>query len=59
MMPIKARLCLHLMQRGVATMGARFFVLSAAHTKDDIDQTIEALDSSLDDMIAEGAFKTA
>ena len=59
MAPTKARLCLHLLQRGVASMGARFFVLSAAHTKDDIDQTIEAFDSSLDDMVAEGAFQTA
>jgi len=52
--PTKQRLCLHLLQRGVATMGARFFVLSAAHTEEDIDQTVKAFGDSLDAMIAEG-----
>jgi len=56
---IKAHLCLHLLQRGVATMGGRFFVLSAVHTKEDIDQTIDAFSDSLDAMIAEGVIKTA
>jgi len=55
MTPVKAQLCLHLLQRGVATMGARFFVLSASHTEEDIDQTIEAFDSALDDMVSEKA----
>jgi len=39
-------------------MGARFFILSAAHTKEDIDQTMEALASSLDEMIANSVLKT-
>ena len=51
----KARLCLHLLHRGIATMGARFFILSSAHNEGDIDQTIEALGDSLDAMTAEGS----
>ena len=54
--PTKALLALHLLHRGVATMSSRFFVMSAAHSKRDIDQTIDALSASLDDMLAEGAF---
>ncbi len=54
MAAVKGRLCLHLLQRGVATMGGRFFILSAAHTKEDIDQTIDAFGDSLDAMMAEG-----
>jgi len=50
----KRRLCLHLLQHGIATMGGGFFVLSAAHTREDIDRTIHALGDSLDTMIAEG-----
>jgi len=52
---IKTRLCLHLLQRGIATMGARFFILSMAHTECDIDQTLNALGDSLDIMIAESS----
>ncbi len=52
--PTKQRLCLHLLHRGVATMGGRFFILSAAHTEEDIDQTVKAFGDSLDAMIAEG-----
>jgi len=51
---VKARLCLHLLQRGVSTMGGRFFILSVAHTREDIDQTIQAFGDSLEAMIAEG-----
>lgn len=51
---IEKRLCAHLLQRGVATMDARFFILTAAHTKEDIDQTMDAFADSLDAMIAEG-----
>ena len=56
---IKARLCLHLLHRGVSTMGARFFILSVAHTKEDIDQTVKAFRDSLDAMIAEHALNKA
>jgi glutamate-1-semialdehyde 2,1-aminomutase len=54
MEPIQNRLGLHLLQRGVATFGKGLFVLSAAHTTEDIDQTIDVLTDSLDAMIAEG-----
>lgn len=59
MADIKTLLSLHLLHRGIATMGGRFFVLSAAHTKQDIDQTMEAFASSLDDMLAEGLLPTS
>ncbi len=51
----KGRLCLHLLQRGIATMGGRFFVLSAMHTEEELDRTVEALLSSLDAMSADGS----
>ena len=57
--PIRARLSLHLLQRGIATYGTRFFVLSAAHTEEDIDQTVEAFGSALDGMLAEGTIEAA
>jgi glutamate-1-semialdehyde 2,1-aminomutase len=57
--PTKQRLCLHLLYRGVATMGARFFILSAVHTEEDIDQTVKAFGDSLDAMIAEGTINQA
>jgi len=41
--------------RGIATMGARLFILSVARTEEDIDRTVEALCDSLDAMIAEGS----
>ena len=51
---VKSLLGLHLMHRGIATMGGRSFILSSVHTKQDIDQTMEAFASSIDDMLAEG-----
>jgi len=53
-MSMKTRLCLHLLYRGISTMAGRFFILSTAHTEDDIDQTIKAFDDSLNAMITEG-----
>ena len=50
----KTLLGLHLLQRGVATMGGRFFVMSAAHSKGDIDTAMAAFADSLDSMLAEG-----
>jgi len=58
MAAVKTILCLHLLHRGIATMGGRFFVLSAVHTKRDIDQAMEAFASSLDDLVAEGLLET-
>ncbi len=55
----KVRLCLHLLHRGVSTVGARFFILSVAHTEKDIDQTVKAFADSLDAMIAEGTLNQA
>jgi len=49
------RMLLHLLQRGVANMGGRLYVVSAAHTKEDIGQTVKAFGESLDAMIAEGS----
>jgi len=51
---MRAHLGLHLLQHGIATFDARCFILSAAHTGEDIDQTIGALGDALDAMIAEG-----
>ncbi len=58
-LPMRARLCLHLLQRGIATMNGEMFMLSAAHTEEDIDRTVEALSDSLDAMIAEGSLSHA
>lgn len=54
----KTLLGLHMMHRGIATMGGRFFVLSSIHTKEDIDQTMETFASSIDDMLSEGLLPT-
>ena len=48
------QMTLHLLHRGVATMGTRLFVLSVTHTKEDIDQTVKVFGDSLDAMIADG-----
>ena len=41
--PIWTRILIHLFQRGVDNGSGRLFILSAAHTKEGIDQTVEAL----------------
>jgi glutamate-1-semialdehyde 2,1-aminomutase len=51
---LKSLLGLHLLHRGIATMGARFFVMSAAQSKEDVDRAMEVFAESLDSMIAEG-----
>ena len=51
----RPRLCLHLLQRGISTMGARLFVMSAAHTEEDIDRTVDALVASVEAVFAEDA----
>ena len=56
--PIKERLCLHLLQCGISTMGGRFFILSSVHTVEEINQTVQALGDSLDAMVAEGSLET-
>jgi len=54
--PMRARLCLHLLQRGVSTLGGRGFIFSCVHTKEDMDKTLEVLAESIDAMIKEGTF---
>jgi len=51
---LKTLLGFHLLHRGIATMSGRFFVMSAAHSKQDVDMAMEAFAQSLDSMIAEG-----
>ncbi|MFC1998948.1 hypothetical protein ACFLVR_04850 [Chloroflexota bacterium] len=53
---MRARLCLHLLQRGVSTLGGRGFIFSCVHTKEDVDKTIEVLVASIDAMIKEDTF---
>lgn len=55
---MRARLCLHLFQRGIATFDGRCFILSAAHTRDDVDQTIAALGDCLDAAFSEAIQRT-
>jgi len=40
-------------------MIGRFFILSSAHTKEDIDQTVKAFGDSLDAMVVEGNLNLA
>jgi glutamate-1-semialdehyde 2,1-aminomutase len=54
MLATKARLSHHLLQRGIATMLGRWFILSSAHREDDIDKTVVGLTDSLETMLAEG-----
>jgi len=56
---MRMRLCLHLLHRGIATMGARLFILSIAHNEEDIDETVKAFGDSLDAMVAEGTLSQA
>ena len=57
--PILSQLMLHLLQRGIAGMQSNLWIMSSAHTKEDIDQTIEALADSFDALVAEGTLKPA
>jgi len=53
---------LHLLNRGVSALtaiGSAYFVMSSAHTKEDIDKTVRALEASLDAMLAEGSIPKA
>jgi glutamate-1-semialdehyde 2,1-aminomutase len=54
--PVRNLLCLHMLQRGVASMGGRGFILSCAHTEDDIDKTVQVLADSIENMMADGTF---
>jgi glutamate-1-semialdehyde 2,1-aminomutase len=53
--PTWNHMLVHLLQRGVANMGGSRYILSAAHTEEDIEHTIDVFGQSLDAMIAEGS----
>jgi len=57
--PVKERLWLHLMQRGITTLEGSLFIFSAAHTEQDVQKTLEALTESIDALIEEGLLKTS
>ena len=60
--PIRDRLVLHMLNRGVSILtaiGSAYFVMSAVHSREDIDKTVQAFAASLDAMLAEGAFPKA
>jgi len=60
--PIRDRLVLHMLNRGVSILtaiGSAYFVMSSAHTKEDVDKTVVRFASSLDAMLAEGSFPKA
>jgi glutamate-1-semialdehyde 2,1-aminomutase len=52
--PVHGRLDLHLLQREVATMRGEAFILSAAHSREDVERTVSALEESLVAMREEG-----
>lgn len=59
LMSMREQLSLRMLQRGIATLVARAFVLSMSHSKEDIDQTVSVFIDSLNAMIAEGTFKSS
>jgi glutamate-1-semialdehyde 2,1-aminomutase len=52
-------LTVHLLQRGVACIRSNLWIMSSAHTKEDVDQTIKALTDSFDALVAEGTLAPA
>jgi glutamate-1-semialdehyde 2,1-aminomutase len=59
--PTRKRLCLHMLQRGISIFpsGGKIFIMSVAHTKEDMDKTIQAFRDSLRTMIADGSLDKA
>ena len=57
--PILSQLMLHLLQRGVTGLRSSLWIMSSAHTKEDIDRAIEALTDSFDALVTEGMLKSA
>ena len=53
----KSRLCHYLLQGGVAMLPGGMFILSSAHTKEDIDKTVFILEHSIQKMISEGSLE--
>ncbi|MFW6103331.1 MAG: hypothetical protein ACOC7M_03415, partial [Chloroflexota bacterium] len=52
---VKTGLGLHLLERGVASFRGAMYVFSSAHTEQDVDFTLEALEKSLIAMRNEGS----
>jgi glutamate-1-semialdehyde 2,1-aminomutase len=52
--PQKSRLSQHLLQAGIALLAGEMFVLSSAHTREDADKTVSALEAALQALISEG-----
>ena len=55
---VARRLRLHLLQRGIAALRGGLYVFSAAHTAEDVDTTVSALEQSLVAMTEEGTLPT-
>ena len=55
---LTARLDLHLLQRGVASLRGEAFMLSGVHTVEDIERTITAFDQSIAAMLEEGTLQS-
>jgi len=51
----KHKLGMYLLQYGIHSQQGRMFILSAAHTEEDIDRTVQALVRAIGDAMAEGA----
>lgn len=51
----KHKLGMYLLHHGIHSQQGRMFILSTAHTREDIDRTIDALVQSIDEAMAEGA----
>jgi len=51
----KHKLGLYLLHHGIHTHQGRVFILSMAHTKDDIEKTVDALVQAIRDAVADGA----
>jgi glutamate-1-semialdehyde 2,1-aminomutase len=57
--PVRDRLVLHMLCRGVSILtaiGSAYLIMSAAHSEEDVEQALGQFASSLDAMLAEGAF---
>ena len=55
--PDKNKLCVYLLQRGISTLLGRMYILSIAHTKEDIDKTVDALVDAIGAAMADGVLK--
>jgi glutamate-1-semialdehyde 2,1-aminomutase len=51
--PEKKKLGIYLLQRGIATLAGRMFILSIAHSREDIDRTVDALVDAIGAAMAE------